>query len=119
MEADFSSAKPYQALNAIGTSKLLAALWVRNLGTLKAGNPNVIWFSPGLACGTPGLRGASPARRWVSENILFKVMALMGRAQRPGARARKYADVIEGKIGRDGELVGATRWSYGRWAVDR
>lgn len=104
---DFSSAKPYKPMNAIGVSKLLAALWVRKLASLEEGNLEVIWFSPGLTYGTQGLEKAPKVRRWVSENILFKIMRLAGRAQGPRDGARKYADVIGGKIGRNGDVIGA------------
>ena len=40
-------------------------------------------------------------------NIGFKLFALLGRAQSPRDGARKYADSIEGKIGQNGDVIGA------------
>jgi len=104
---DFSSAKPYNPMNAIGVSKLLAALWSLKLAELEGDNFSTIWFSPGFTYGTQGLKTAPKIRRWFMENIGFKLFALMGRAQSPRDGARKYADVIEGKIGQNGDVIGA------------
>jgi len=104
---DFSSAKPYNPMNAIGVSKLLSALWSLKLAELEGDNFSSIWFSPGFTYGTQGLKTAPKIRRWLMENIGFKLFALMGRAQSPRDGARKYADVIEGKIGRNGDVLGA------------
>ena len=94
-------------MNAIGTSKLLSALLVQQLAETVGDDMDVIWFSPGLTYGTQGLQGQSAVRRWVAENVLFNMMRVMGRAQSPADGARKYADAIEGKIGHNGDVIGA------------
>ena len=104
---DFSNAKSYKPMNAIGTSKLMSGLLVKKLAELEGDNFSTIWFSPGLTYGTQGLKNLSRVRRWVSENVLFTLMKITGRAQGPRDGARKYADVIEGKIGRNGDIIGA------------
>lgn len=104
---DFSAAKTYNPMNAIGVSKLLSALWVLKLAKLEGDHFSVIWFSPGLTYGTQGLNSASPLRRWVMQNIAFRLMKLLGRAQSPRDGARKYADCMAGTIGQNGDVIGA------------
>ena len=104
---DFSAAKAYNPMNAIGVSKLLSALWVLKLAELERDNLSVIWFSPGLTYGTQGLNGTSPLRRWFMQNIGFNIMRLLGKAQSPRNGARKYADCIAGIIGQNGDVIGA------------
>ena len=104
---DFSAAKAYNPMNAIGVSKLLSALWVLKLAELEGDNLSVIWFSPGLTYGTQGLNGTSWLKRWFAQNIVFGVMRLLGRAQSPRDGARKYADCIAGIIGQNGDVIGA------------
>ena len=41
------------------------------------------------------------------ERIGFPIMAALGLAQSPRDGARKYADCLIGKIGRDGDVIGA------------
>lgn len=41
------------------------------------------------------------------ENIEFKLFALLGRAQSQEAGGRKYVDCLIGKIGQNGDLIGA------------
>lgn len=94
-------------MNAIGVSKMMSALWVRKTAELEGDNFSTIWFSPGFTYGTQGLKTAPRLRRWFLENIGFKLFALLGRAQNPQDGGRKYADCLEGKIGQNGNVIGA------------
>jgi len=99
--------KPYNAMNAIGVSKLLGALWTTKLAELEGHNMSTMWFTPGLTHGTQGLSGAPPLRRLFLEKVGFPLMAALGKAQSPRDGARKYADCLVGKIGRNGDIIGA------------
>ena len=99
--------RPYNPMNAIGVSKLLSALWCKKIVRLFGDEFNITWFSPGLTYGTGGLEGLPPAKRWFMKNIGMNAMRLAGIARSPESGGRKFADCIEGKIGGNGELIGA------------
>jgi hypothetical protein len=96
----------YNALNAIGVSKLAGALWVKKLAELEAANMEVVWFSPGLTSGSAGLKDLSLPKRLVF-GATFGIMNLLGKSQTPTQGGRKYADCLQGKVGKNGELIGA------------
>ena len=104
--ANFGDRK-YNPMNAIGVSKLLSALWCKKLSRLESENMNVVWFSPGLTYGTSGLGGLPPLKRWFMKNIGMNAMRFLGMAKSPESGGRKFADCIEGKIGNNGDLIGA------------
>lgn len=97
----------YNAMNAIGVSKFLGALWVQKLAKISNKNFEIIWFSPGLTYGTNGLNSMTPVKKWVMENVGFQLMRLIGKAQSPSDGGRKFADAIKGSIGKDGDVLGA------------
>lgn len=104
---DFADQPKYNPMNAMGVSKFAGALWSMKLAELTRGEMDVIWFSPGLTYGTDGLADKPPVQRWFLENVAFGLMRLLGRAQSPQDGARKYADAIEQKVGRSGDVIGA------------
>lgn len=98
----------YNPMNAIGVSKLLGALWTSKIAALD-NSINAIWFSPGLTSGTNGLSGLPPTKRWFMKNIVFGFMNVIGKAQNPTIGGRKFADCLEGKIGVNGDVLGAPK----------
>lgn len=98
---------PYNPMNAIGTSKLLGAIWVTKVAELEKGNFNIVWFTPGLTYGTGGLDGMPPVKRWFMQHVGFGMMRAMGQAQSPKDGGRKFADCLEGKIGKNGDILGS------------
>ena len=99
----------YNPMNAIGVSKLCGALWTTKISKIEAENMDVIWFSPGLTSGSDGLKTLPPAKRWFMTNVMFGILRLMGQAQSPKEGGRKYADCLEGKVGKNGDLIGAPK----------
>ena len=63
--------------------------------------------SPGLTAGTGGLQGVGATKQWIFEHIAFPMMVLFGKAQSAENGARKFADCLIGKLGKNGELLGA------------
>lgn len=102
-----NSTKKYSAMNAIGVSKFLGALWTMKLAELSKHKFEILWFSPGLTYGTNGLAKMSPVQRWLMENIGFGIMRILGKAQSPSDGGRKFADSLNGSIGTNGEVLGA------------
>lgn len=97
----------YNPMNAIGVSKLASALLVQRLATQDDGH-TYLWFSPGLTHGTKGLATMKPAiKRFIMEKIVFGVAGLLGFSQSPQQGARKYLDSLIGKIGFNGDILGA------------
>ena len=96
----------YNPMNAIGVSKLCGAWWVRKMAKIEAGNMDVIWFSPGLTSGSAGLKKLALPKRVVF-SIMFGFMNLIGKSQTPEQGGRKYADCLEGKVGGNGDILGA------------
>ena len=97
----------YNPMNALGASKFLGALWTRKISQLQSDNMEVVWFSPGFTYGTDALEKVSFVKRWIMMNIVFNIFKLRGQAQSPDKGGRKFADCIMGKIGKNGELIGA------------
>ncbi len=102
---DFAGRKKYNPMNAIGVSKLISALWVRKVSKLMADKMEIVWFSPGLTYGTSGTSGLPPTMNWFVQKVVFGAMGLLGKAQNPQQGASKFADCIEGKIGKNGDLI--------------
>ncbi|MEQ6124499.1 SDR family NAD(P)-dependent oxidoreductase [Pseudotenacibaculum sp. MALMAid0570] len=98
----------YNPMNAIGVSKLFGALWVSKIASLD-NSIDAIWFTPGLTSGTNGLSGMTPLKRWFMKHLVFGFMNLIGKAQSPSKGGRKFADCLEGKIGANGDLLGAPK----------
>lgn len=100
------SAEAYNAMNALGASKFVGALWVGRLARLANRSFDAVWFSPGLTRGTQGLSSAPAFRRFMAERIGFPIMGLLGLAQSPADGGRKYADALGG-LGGNGDVLGA------------
>lgn len=99
----------YNPMDAIGVSKLFGALWISKLASLEHKNLTAIWFTPGLTSGTNGLSGMPPIKQWFMKHIAFGLMNLIGKAQSPKKGARKFADCIQGRIGENGDILGAPK----------
>ncbi len=100
-------AASYKPMDALGASKFIGALWCQKLAEVVPKNTEVIWFSPGFTYGTDGVDDFPFFQRFVMSKIMFPMMALLGKAQDPQSSARKFADCIQGKIGKNGDLIGA------------
>lgn len=96
----------YNPMNAIGVSKFVGALWVKKISKLEANQMEVIWFSPGLTSGSAGLKNLSLGKQ-AFFGLTFQIMSLLGKSQTPERGGRKFADCLIGKIGKNGELIGA------------
>lgn len=102
-----SSNIKYDPMNALGTSKYFGALWTRKIASFEYKNMTTVWFTPGLTYGTEGLKGLPLLKKWFMSNVLFGIMRLKGQAQSPIAGGRKFANCLQGKIGNNGDLLGA------------
>lgn len=102
-----SASIQYNPMNALGVSKYFGALWTRKIANLGISNMSAVWFSPGLTYGTEGLKGLPTVKKWFMEKVMFGFMQLMGQAQSPADGGKKFADCILGKIGNNGDLLGA------------
>ena len=96
----------YNPLNAIGVSKFAGALWTKKVAELESENMEVVWFSPGLTSGSAGLKNLPFIKRTLF-GVTFGIMTLFGKSQKPKQGGRKYADCLTGKVGKNGELIGA------------
>ncbi len=103
---DFNDFGKYNPMNAIGVSKLCGALWTSKIAELQADHMEVIWFSPGLTSGSEGLKNLPFMKRAVF-GAMFGFMNLIGMSQTPQKGGRKFADCLNGKIGKNGDLLGA------------
>ncbi|MCP4502914.1 MAG: SDR family NAD(P)-dependent oxidoreductase [Deltaproteobacteria bacterium] len=108
-EDEQQSGEDYVDMNAMGISKFVGALWVQKIAELYVHQMSVVWFTPGLTAGTNGLAGVGSLKKFIAENIGFPLMVLFGKAQTPSQGARKFADCLEGKVGKNGELLGAPK----------
>ncbi len=102
-----SNGKKYNSLNAIGISKLTSAWLTIKLAELDGDENEYVWFSPGLTAGTNGLADLGPVKKWIMENIGFGLMKVLGKAQNPQKGAEKYIESLEGRIGKNGDIIGA------------
>lgn len=98
----------YNPMNAIGVSKFVGGLWIKKMSELKFENFDFIWFSPGLTSGSAGLKSLPFIKRNVFR-VMFKVMSIAGKSQSPKKGGEKYADCLLGKVGNNGELIGAPK----------
>lgn len=101
------TSRPYVEMNAMGVSKFASALWSQDVAERFGHRLEMIWFTPGFTAGTGGLQGIGPVKQWLFENVGFPLFKLLGRAQNPSQGGRKFADCLEGKIGHNGDLIGA------------
>lgn len=107
--AAFDPQAKYDPMNALGISKLCGALWTSKIASLQNNEMEVIWFSPGLTSGSEGLKThLPPLKRWFM-NTLLATFSLFGQSQSPKKGGRKFADCLAGKIGKNGELLGAPK----------
>jgi len=105
LQGDTAGYPAYQPVNALGTSKFINALWAQKLAGL--GTYEVVWFTPGFTGGTAGTQGLPGWKEFVFQRIAFPVFVMLGQAQWPDTAARKTADAVSGRIGRNGDLLGA------------
>ncbi len=98
----------YNPMNAIGISKFIGGLWIKKMAEQKDNNFEFVWFSPGLTSGSAGLKNLPILKRSVF-SLMFKIMNLLGKSQPPEKGGKKYADCLLGKIGKNGELIGAPK----------
>ncbi|MGB0942661.1 MAG: SDR family NAD(P)-dependent oxidoreductase [Marinomonas sp.] len=101
------SSEKYNPMNALGASKLLAALWSQHLSHICQPHFESIWFTPGFIYGTGGTSGLPKWQEWFAQKIVFKIMAKFGMAQSPSLAASKLVACLNGSIGKNGDLLGA------------
>lgn len=101
------SSEKYNPMNALGASKLLAALWSQHLSHICQPHFESIWFTPGFIYGTGGTSGLPKWQDWFAQKVAFKIMAKFGMAQSPSLAASKLVACLNGSIGRNGDLLGA------------
>lgn len=101
-----SASGDYNALDAIGVSKMVSALLIQKLAEIDM-NRSYVWFSPGLTGGTKGLDALENPKRFVMKHIGFPIMQLFGIAQGPVKAAEKYIRCLNAEIGQSGDLIGA------------
>lgn len=101
------SPEKYNPMNALGTSKLVAALWSQHLSHICQPHFESIWFTPGFIYGTGGTSGLPKWQDWFAQKVVFKIMSKFGMAQSPNLAARKLVACLDGSIGKNGDLLGA------------
>ncbi len=101
------TSRKFNTMNAIGASKLMSAWLSIQLSQRYRDEFETLWFSPGLTYGTNGLAKATAIKRWFMEKVTFGIAGFLGLAQSPTKGAVKYADALEGKIGSNGDMLGA------------
>ncbi len=97
----------YNAMNAIGVSKLCSALWTRKIAETSEEEFEVVWFSPGLTSQSAGLDEHLPRAKALLMKFMLGTMHVLGKAQGPREGGRKFADCLQRKVGRSGDLLGA------------
>ena len=102
-----SASGEYNALDAIGVSKLVSALLIQKLAEQDPSR-SYVWFSPGLTGGyEEGLDAMRNPKKFMMKYIGFPVMRLIGLAQGPVKAAEKYVASLNGDYGKSGDLIGA------------
>lgn len=107
LRGDWAGRAAYKPIDALGVSKLCAALWVRHLAQEAPAGLEVLWFTPGLIGGTGGTRGLPGWKEAVFQRVAFPLLVALGQAQWPQEAARKCLDCLAGRVGRHGDLLGA------------
>ncbi len=106
LEGNWTGRDAYVPINALGVAKLGAALWAQHLA-LAQQDHTVVWFTPGLIAGTGGTRGMPAWKEFLFQRIAFPLLVLLGKAQWPQDAARKCLDCLAGRVGHNGDLLGA------------
>jgi len=107
LAGDWAGRGSYKPINALGVSKLCAALWAQHLAGLVEGEMEVVWFTPGFIAGTNGTAGMPKWKEFIFQRIAFPIMVAIGKAQWPKAAAAKCIDCLAGRVGVHGDLLGA------------
>jgi len=107
LAGDGTGRPPYTAIDALGVAKFCAGLWARHLAREADGAFEVLWFTPGLIGGTAGTAGMPAWKEWLFQQVAFPIMVTFGKAQWPEQAAAKCIDVLAGRVGRHGDLLGA------------
>jgi NAD(P)-dependent dehydrogenase (short-subunit alcohol dehydrogenase family) len=107
LAGDWQGREPYSPIDALGAAKFCAALWARHLGSEADGRFEVVWFTPGLIGGTGGTAGMPAWKEFVFQRLAFPLLVRFGLAQWPDAAAAKCVDCLAGRIGENGDLIGA------------
>ncbi|MEM7155752.1 MAG: SDR family NAD(P)-dependent oxidoreductase [Myxococcota bacterium] len=102
-----SNRPAYEPPVALGTSKLYASVWSQRLARELEGRFEVVCMSPGLTGATAGTGGLPKWKEFVFQKIAFPIMVWTGKAQWPDAAGQKCADVLSGKLGTHGDILGA------------
>ena len=107
LAGDWTGRRRSVPVDALGVSKLCAALWAQHLARLAHGQFEVVWFTPGLIGGTRGTAGLPAWKEFVFQRIAFPILVALGKAQWPQAAAEKCVDCLAGRVGQHGDLLGA------------
>ncbi|MCO4747369.1 MAG: SDR family NAD(P)-dependent oxidoreductase [Proteobacteria bacterium] len=106
VSGDWVGRSPYVPVDALGVAKFCAALWALKLSKSPL-DLDVVWFTPGLIGGTGGTNGMPAWKEFLFQKLAFPLMVALGKAQWPEAAAAKCVDCLAGRIGADGDLLGA------------
>ncbi len=106
LAGDWAGRSAYVPVDALGVSKLCAALWSLHLAKQEH-DFDVVWFSPGLIGGTGGTRGMPAWKEFLFQRMAFPFLVLLGKAQWPEHAARKCLDCLARRVGANGDLLGA------------
>jgi len=96
----------YNTMHSMGVSKLSSALLVQKLAQ-RDNKRTYVWFSPGLTHGTQGFAKGPVVRRFFIEKVMTKITALLGMSQSPDQGGQRCSDCLLGKVGANGDLIGA------------
>lgn len=107
LAGDATGRGPYVPMDALGTAKFCAALWVKHLARHTQNALEVVWFTPGLIGGTGGTRGLPAWKEFLFQRVAFPLLVTLGKAQWPTSAAAKCVDCLAGRVGSHGELIGA------------
>lgn len=96
----------YKPPASLGASKFFSAIWSQRLSQELSGQHDVVCMSPGFTA-TAGIRGLPKPVEFLFKNVGFPVLVALGKAQTTNIAARKCVDVISGRVGLSGEILGA------------
>lgn len=108
---DYAQAKgdklpEYKPPASLGASKFYSAIWSQRLSQELRGRHEVVCMSPGFTA-TAGIRGLPKPAEFLFKNVGFPILVALGKAQTTSNAAKKCVDVISGRVGQSGDILGA------------